>query len=241
VREATSPKRELVRAGTKVDDMVRNLADDIVTGALRPGIKLDEASLASRFDVSRTPVREALRQLTAMGLVDRQPNRGAVVTTVTQQHLFSMFESMAELEAICARFAAERMTTGERRALEMGHQASSRLVRLGEEEAYETYNTDFHSRLYSGSHSKHVEELALMTRSRLAPFRRAQFRLAGRLSKSWSEHDAIVTAILRGDAEAAGTHARDHVSIVSEASAIFASSDTIRFQEAESGHPQGRG
>lgn len=215
-------KKVLVRAGTKVDQMVRSLADRIVTGMLPPGTKLDEVSLASQFDVSRTPVREALRQLSAMGLADRRPNRGSVVSSVTQEQLLSMFESMAELEAICARFAAERMTPQERRKLEHEHQASARLVYLGAEEVYESHNTVFHSQLYSGAHSKHVEELALATRSRLAPFRRAQFRLPGRLSRSWTEHDAIVAAILRGDGEAAGSAARRHVSIVSEASTVFA-------------------
>jgi len=72
-----SGKRSLVRSGTTVDQMVRAIGDRIVTGYLRPGEKLDEASLAARFDVSRTPVREALGQLSAMGLVERRPNRGA--------------------------------------------------------------------------------------------------------------------------------------------------------------------
>ena len=135
-----------------------------------------------------------------MGLVDRRPNRGAIVAVVTQEHLSSMFESMAELEGICARFSAERMTPGERRALEREHGESARLVHLGAEEDYEAHNTEFHTRLYRGAHSKHIYELVTMTRSRLAPFRRAQFRLPGRLAKSWDEHDAIVTAIMRGDA-----------------------------------------
>lgn len=215
-------KRTLVRAGTTVDQMVRAIADRIVTGALRPGEKLDEVSMASQYEVSRTPVREALGQLSAMGLVDRRPNRGAIVAVVTQEHLASMFESMAELEAICARLSAERMTTAERHALQREHQASARLVRLGAEEEYEAYNTAFHSRLYNGAHSSHIHELTAATRNRLAPFRRAQFRLAGRLAKSWDEHEAIVTAIMRGDAAAAGAAARAHVSIVSEASAVFA-------------------
>jgi DNA-binding GntR family transcriptional regulator len=202
--------------------MVRAIADGIVTGMLHPGEKLDEATLAARFEVSRTPVREALRQLSAMGLVDRRPNRGAIVAVVTQKHLASMFESMAELEAICARLAAERMTPAERRELELQHQAAARLVYLGAEEAYEAHNTEFHSRLYAGAHSSHVEELTVLTRSRLAPFRRAQFRLPERLEKSWREHDAIVSAILQGDGIAAGTAAKAHVSIVSEASAVFA-------------------
>lgn len=217
-----SGKRSLVRLGTTVDQMVRAIGDRIVTGVLRPGEKLDETSLAARFEVSRTPVREALGQLSAMGLVERRPNRGAIVAVVTQEYLTSMFESMAELEGICARFCAERMTVSERRALEAEHEASARLVRLGAEEDYEYFNTEFHSRLYRGAHSTHIYELTATTRSRLAPFRRAQFRLAGRLAKSWQEHDAIVTAILRGDSAAAGAAAKDHVAIVSVASAVFA-------------------
>ena len=220
-----SKTRELVRTGTTVDQMVRAIADHIVTGALKPGDKLDELSLATRFEVSRTPIREALGQLGAMGLVDRRPNRGAIVAVVTQDHLSSMFESMAELEGICARFSAERMTPVERRALEREHQASARLVHTGADEDYAAHNIEFHTRLYRGAHSKHIYELTTMTRSRLAPFRRAQFRLSGRLSKSWDEHDAIVTAIMRGDGVAAGLAAKAHVSIVSEASAVFATGD----------------
>jgi DNA-binding GntR family transcriptional regulator len=223
-----SGKRSLIRSGTTVDQMVRAIGDRIVTGFLRPGEKLDEASLAARFEVSRTPVREALGRLSAMGLVERRPNRGATVAVVTQEHLASMFESMAGLEAICARFSAERMTAGERRTLEIEHQASARLVQMAAEEDYEYFNTEFHTRLYRGAHSKHIYELTVMTRSRLAPFRRAQFMLPGRLAKSWQEHDVIVTAIMRGDSAAAGKAAKDHVSIVSEASAVFAAVDPMK-------------
>jgi DNA-binding GntR family transcriptional regulator len=204
--------------------MVRAVADGIVTGDLQPGEKLDEVALAERFDVSRTPVREALRQLSAMRLVERRPNRGAIVAMVTPQHLISMFEGMAELEGICARLAAERMTTKERRLLVKEHKASAKLVGLGAGEDYARYNTEFHSRLYTGAHSSHILEMTVETRSRLAPFRRAQFRVAGRLTKSWDEHDAIVSAIMREDRDAAAAAAKAHVSEVSEASAVFAMS-----------------
>lgn len=215
-------RKTVVRAGTTVEQMVRAIADMIITGDMQPGDKLDEISLAGRFEVSRTPVREALGQLCAMGLVGRQPNRSAVVTKVTQRHLVSMFEAMAELEAICARLSAERMTVDERRLLEVEHRGSARLVHLGEEDEYAAHNTEFHSRLYRGAHNDHVLELVTQTRARLAPFRRAQFRLAGRMARSFEEHDAIVTAILRGDAASAGRAAHAHVAIVSDASLVFA-------------------
>ncbi len=215
-------RRKLVRAGTTVEQMVRAISDRIVTGAMHPGEKLDEVSLANRYAVSRTPVREALGQLAAMGLVDRRPNRGAIVAVVKPDHLASMFEGMAELEAICARFSALRMTGQERRSLEIEHRAAAQLVDQRKEADYELFNSDFHTRLYRGAHSAHVYELATSTRSRLAPFRRAQFRLDGRLEKSWKEHDLIVEAIIRGDAQAASDAARNHVAQVSAASAAFA-------------------
>ena len=213
--------RELVRTGKTVESLMRAIADDIVSGRLLPGVRLDESSLAQRYDVSRTPVREALGQLGAIGLIDRRPNRGAVVAVLSDDHLASMFEAMTELEAICARLAAGRMTAAERQELDAIHQAAARLVHSGGEEDYAVHNTDFHSRLYAGAHNPHLFELVSLTRSRLAPFRRAQFRIPGRLSKSWSEHDAIVTAILRGDAAGAEAAARVHVAIVSDATAEF--------------------
>nr|WP_086005333.1 GntR family transcriptional regulator [Rhizobium freirei] len=215
-------RKEIVRAGTTVEQMVRAVADMIVTGALLPGEKLDEITLASRFEVSRTPVREALRELGAMGLIGREPNRSAFVTSVDGAYLHSMFEAMAELEAICARLSAERMTVDERRTLELEHRASARLVRAGAGEDYATYNVEFHNQLYRGAHNEHIFELVTHTRARLAPFRRAQFRLPGRLAKSFDEHDIIVTAIMRADGAAAAQAAYSHVEIVSDASIVFA-------------------
>jgi DNA-binding GntR family transcriptional regulator len=216
-------RRQVIRTGTTVEQMVRAIADMIVTGVMHPGERLDELSLAVRFDVSRTPVREALRELGAMGLVDREPNRSAVVANVTEAYLHSMFEAMSELEAICARLAAERMTIDERHALELEHRASARLVHANAQEDYAAHNTEFHTKLYRGAHNDHIYEMVTQTRARLAPFRRAQFRLPGRLAKSYDEHDVIVTSIMRGDSAAASQAAYSHVAIVSDASIVFAS------------------
>ncbi len=214
-------RREVIRTGTTVEQMTRSIADMIVTGKMPPGTKLDEGSLAARFEVSRTPVREALRELGAMGLVEREPNRSAVVTNVTGAYLHSMFEAMAELEAICARLCAERMTSDERHALATEHRQSQGLVAAAAEEDYAAYNTEFHNRLYRGAHNDHIAEMVMQTRARLAPFRRAQFRLHGRLRKSYEEHEEIVNAILQQDSLEAGKSAYQHVSIVSDASLIF--------------------
>src|SRR5260370_27426637 len=107
---------------TRAEELRLQLADEIVRGALAPGSPLDETDIARRFSVSRTPVREALRQLAASGLVDARAHRGAVVARPSIERLTGMFEAMAELEALCASLAAERMAPGERPPLEAGYQ-----------------------------------------------------------------------------------------------------------------------
>lgn len=201
-----------------VETMCRQLADDIVEGVLLPGVRLDEAGLAERFATSRTPVREALRQLEAMGVVQRRPHRGVVVATVTAERLAQMFEAMAELEAVCARLAALRMTPKERHGLERLHLKAGEHVAAGHDARYEEANRLFHQAIYTGAHNDEIKALAEATRSRLAPFRRAQFRVAGRIAHSHAEHDQVVKAILAADAEAAATAMRVHLLTVRDTS-----------------------
>src|SRR5229473_918187 len=107
---------------TRAEELRLQLADEIIRGALAPGAPLDETDIARRFSVSRTPVREALRQLAASGLVDARAHRGAVVARPSIDRLTCMFEAMAELEALCAGLAAERMQPAERHRLEAIHE-----------------------------------------------------------------------------------------------------------------------
>src|SRR5471032_2443047 len=107
---------------TRAEELRLQLADEIVRGALAPGAALDETTIANRFHVSRTPVREAIRLLVASGLVEVRAHRAAVVARPSVAQLEGMFEVIAELEALCAGFAAERMTSTERSVLEDFHE-----------------------------------------------------------------------------------------------------------------------
>lgn len=216
---AQGVQRSAGTRGTRPDELAERLADDIVNGRIFPGVRLEELELAARFKVSRTPVREALRLLAATGLVERRPNRGAVVASISGDRLAQMFEVMAELEAVCARLCAERMTARERQSLEELHRTSAVLVRGGDRDSYEAANRRFHGSLYRGSHNAELEETVLAARRRVAPFRRAQFAVLGRLANSWAEHDRVVRAILAGDGDAAARAMRAHVLQVSAASA----------------------
>jgi DNA-binding GntR family transcriptional regulator len=207
---------------TRTESLRLQIADEIVSGVLEPGTPLDEQELATRFGVSRTPVREAIRQLSASGLVSVRPHRGAVVALPTPSQLNDMFEAMAELEALCAGLAARNMTVPERRGLEALHNDLRLLVHEGDPASYHAKNEAFHAAIYAGSHNGYLAELTLMTRIRVAPFRRAQFRATGRLGGSYQEHDLIVQAILRGDHQGAGEAMRAHIGIVRDAFRSYA-------------------
>ena len=196
---------------TRAEELRLQLADEIVRGALAPGAALDETTLARRFSVSRTPVREAIRLLAASGLVETYAHRAAVVARPSAERLTGMFEVMAELEALCAGYAAERMTGTERRSLEDMHERLRVLIQSGDPQRYHDMNEAFHASVYAGAHNDYLAEITLATRARVQPFRRAQFRNLGRLAKSHVEHDRVVQAILRGERTVAAQAMYAHI------------------------------
>ena len=196
---------------TRTEELRLRLSDDIVRGQLAPGAALDETELAHRFSVSRTPVREAIRMLAASGLVEVRAHRAAVVARPTHEHLIGMFEVMAELESLCAGYAADRMRGAERRALEDAHEKLRVLIQRGDPQRYYEVNEAFHATIYAGAHNSYLAELTLATRGRVQPFRRAQFRNLGRLAKSHAEHDRVVQAILRGERVLAAQNMYAHI------------------------------
>src|ERR1700732_4912646 len=183
--EAKTAVRRAARAApypdkiTRAEELRLQLADEIVRGVLPPGAALDETDIARRFNVSRTPVREALRQLVASGLVEARAHRGAVVAQPSIDRLTGMFEAMAELEALCAGLAAERMTPAERHRLEAVHEELRVLSHAGNPDRFHEVNERFHNTIYMGSQNGYIAELTLAPRVRVQPFRGAQFRNLG--------------------------------------------------------------
>jgi DNA-binding GntR family transcriptional regulator len=218
VDRAPAPAQKVTRA----EELRLQLADEIVRGVLAPGAALDETDIARRFSVSRTPVREALRQLAASGLIDARAHRGAVVARPSIERLGGMFEAMAELEAMCAGLAAERMTPTERHRLEAVHEELRVLSHAGNPDRFHEVNERFHNAIYAGSQNAYIAEITLSTRVRVQPFRRAQFRNLGRLAKSHAEHDRVVVAILRGNRVGASAAMRAHIELVRDEYEMYA-------------------
>ncbi|MBS9476535.1 GntR family transcriptional regulator [Ancylobacter radicis] len=192
------------------------LEDDIVAGHLRPGQRLDEASLAERFSVSRTPIREALIQLSASGLVEMRPRRGAFVTLLGPRELVESFELMAEIEASCARLAAQRLGPLDRVAINQAHIACCEAVAAGDDDAYYPANARFHAAIYAATGNRVLRAEATRLQTALQPYRRLQLKVPRRIGASLAEHEAILEALLDGDGNRAAERIHAHVLVQGE-------------------------
>lgn len=187
------------------------LEDDIFSGRLLPGEVLDEEPLAQRFDVSRTPVREAMLQLIQSGLVEKGARRSARVRGLDLHDLIQVFEVISEFEGLCARFAARRATKEELEALEQNHVLAAQKLQEKHVDEYASLGREFHYLVIKAAHNQfladNTNKLALYTR----PFRRFQLGRKGRMEANHADHGAILEAILNRDEEAAFERTREHI------------------------------
>jgi DNA-binding GntR family transcriptional regulator len=204
----TRPPRNTVT--TIAAQISQQLAEDIISGALPPGTKLEEPALAERFEVSRTPVREALRLLDARGLIELVPRRGGVVINTTPEQLADMLEALCELESLCCRIATQRMSAMQRRQLELLHEEAIAAAEKHDTEGYLELNRRFHQLICQGTQNATLVASVENLRERLAPFRAAQSGVERRLEVSHREHEKIVEAVLSGQPEQAYLAMRSH-------------------------------
>jgi DNA-binding GntR family transcriptional regulator len=197
---------------TLLSEQIRKaLTDEITAGVLPPGSALDEQQLATRFGASRTPVREALRQLSTSGLVDIRPRRGVFVTRLSPERMMEMFETAAEMEALCVRLATYRLTPLERARIAELHESSKVMVEAHDVDAYDAFNHSFHILLYRATHNAFLCDYAIGLRDRLDALRRTQLRQPGRIQASTREHADILAAMAEGDGELAAKRMRAHL------------------------------
>ena len=197
----------------RVSTLAKVLEQEIILGRLQPGERLDETSLAERFEVSRTPVREALRDLASIGLVEVRPRRGAIVASPSLKDLLEMFEVMAELEGMCGRLAARRLSEEERTELRRLHEQSRRFVDAGDHDGYYEANVAFHEAIYRGGQNRFLADQTRRLRNRLAPYRRLQLSRRNRLAESFAEHGRILRAIADGDERRVDELMQAHVTV----------------------------
>jgi DNA-binding GntR family transcriptional regulator len=187
------------------------IEDEILSFKLKPGERLDETKLAERYGTSRTPVREALRQLSANGLVEIVPHKGAAVLKLGVKDLIEMFEVLAELEGACSKLAARSCLRSDLDAIHGRHEASRRFVELGDTFSYYQANLVFHQAIYHASRNKCLVKMTVSVFNRLAPYIRLQLEQVNRIQASFEEHESLIAAIENGQAEEADRIAQAHV------------------------------
>ncbi len=211
-----------IGAPTRMERIRNALEADILAGRLKPGDRLDEHSLALRFDVSRTPIREALHQLSASGFVEVRPRRGAVVREHTMRDLLEILEVLAELEGLCARMAVRRMKEADRTELLKVHEVCLRSVESDDDEdMYYQANRRFHHLLREGARNKILQESAQALYIRATPYGRHNLRTREQRRRSMQDHERIVEAVVAGDEDGAAEAMRFHVSVQADLFAQF--------------------
>ncbi|MEH6728755.1 MAG: GntR family transcriptional regulator [Hyphomicrobiales bacterium] len=202
-----------LRRANKIAETLEQL---VFSGEYRNGERLDEHKLAEYFRVSRTPIREALQVLVSSGMAEQIPRRGVFVRQPGPVELMEMFETMAELEAACGRFAATRISDAGLQQLVDANQACQKAIEEQDHDRYYAENEVFHQTIYKGSANSYLEKQALQLQNRLKPYRKIQLRFRGRLAQSMAEHESIVAALQDGDAEKASDALRRHVAVQGE-------------------------
>jgi DNA-binding GntR family transcriptional regulator len=198
------------------DRIREEIEQAVLTGEFGDGMRLDEITLCNRFGVSRTPVREALNQLAASGLLEMIPRRGAFVRLPGFVEVVEMFEVMAELEAMCGRLAAKRISDDQLKRFQAACEKCEAAEAADNANGYYRENETFHQILYEASGNGFLRSQALQLQKRLQPFRRMQLQVRGRIRQSLDEHRLIREAIEAGDGEAAAAQLRDHVKVQGE-------------------------
>ena len=210
---------------TKADDIAGLIEEAIVSGELVPGSVLRQEQLSERFGVSRTPVREALRRLAALGLVSFEPNRGVRVRTISHDDLREAFLVRAELEALVTEEAARKMTPEALDELEECEKRFARLTRevrshepggnrralMGE---WMRANHAFHDVLYRVAALPYVESVAKSARRTFSGptvWAPVDDELEALYERNQAEHRAIRQALAAGSVAGARELAREHV------------------------------
>ncbi|GGI91131.1 GntR family transcriptional regulator [Shewanella gelidii] len=188
------------------------LRKDIVEGRVPSGSKLSEAELSTKYAVSRAVIREAINRLASCHLVERKPNVGARVVSLTPEGLVELYQVRESLEGMAARLAATNMTDDE--VNDLAQLLESQFDQVQSDESYyqEAGDVDFHYRIIVGSKNQHLIRMLIDGIYHLVRMYRVQLGMAGpRVNSAFDEHKNIVRAITQRDPELAEILMRRHI------------------------------
>lgn len=203
-----------VSAQSLVDVLVERIEAAIIGGDLQPGSKLSEQALAASLGVSRGPLREAIRRLEGRKLLQRTPNIGVRVTSLSPQDLFEVLQVREALEGMACGLAAKNMTDAELKGLAelLDQHQQQKSVQEGTGYYQELKDFDFHFRIVKGSRNERlVQMLCEDLYYLLRVYRYKSSTKPGRAMKALREHKEIVAALTRRDPVAAEQKMRQHI------------------------------
>jgi DNA-binding GntR family transcriptional regulator len=207
---STAEPRPIARPSLH-EQLVENMRAMILDGDLAPGAKVPEKFLCEQFDVSRTPLREALKVLASEGLLNLLPNRGAVVTELTVADVTEMFPVMGVLEALSGELAASRATEDDLAEVRALHYQMVLHYRRGELPDYFRLNQSIHEKIMEAAGNP---TLATLHRSLSGRIRRARYMAnmsQARWDKAVVEHEEILAALEARDGPRLGRILKDHL------------------------------
>jgi DNA-binding GntR family transcriptional regulator len=199
------------------EQVADTLRQEIFAGTLAPGSFVDEVALCDRLEISRTPLREALKVLSAEGLVRHEPRRGCFVNEVTERDLDEIFPVIALLEGRCAHEAALRASDADLIALEVLHDKLQKAARDKRIVDYYDANYAIHEAIITLADNRWLAQVIAGLRKILKLARLQQLHAPGRLAQSLSEHLAVFAALKARDAEGADAAMRTHLTRQREA------------------------
>jgi len=220
--------------GGRANEIRTALQEEIESGSLPPGAPLDERALAARFQVSRTPVREALQQLAARDLVRIAPRQGVSVARLSINQVRAIMETVGELEALAAKLAARRVDDALRKSLDDAIQRGQDAAVQGGAAEYAIANTFLHETIYAGSRNPYLAELIRNARRQIQRYRLKDFQTKAQISKSLQEHLRIARAIQEGDEAQAAQAMLLHVPSGSTGFSEFLARMPMSFFESDS-------
>lgn len=193
------------------DEVAERLRELIRTGELEPKARVNELDLSTRFGISRTPLREAIKILATEGLLDLLPNRGARVASISSDELDEMIEVIAGLEATAAELACRHISGDEFAAIERRHQSMVLTWQAGDEPGYFTLNREIHEAVMAASRNATLQAIYAGLSGRIQRARYAAHKTPAQWTKAVREHDRMVELLAARDAGALSRLMREHV------------------------------
>lgn len=219
---------------TLADRAFTQIHEAIITGRLAPGERLPIEDLASRLDMSPMPIREALRQLHAVGLVQNVPHRGAAVTELAVEELRSIYEARLALEPTAIRYAAERRSDEDVERINAAWATLEALQRKELEKGWRAHR-EFHFALYTAADSPWLSRLINPLWEGSERYRLAT-PVKWTLDRRAHEHEAMVDAVVDRDGERAATILHDHLATTAnELAALMDDSELFELLDPPAG------